>query len=189
MSLIEHRQSEHLGGVVYLLTIDMSGVTGNPTHVRRFTNNYGEDGSGITYQTNLYKPHPYEIAKVKKNLKANKSGSKLKISDNDELSITRFIEEVGGDLQGARILELKVYGRFLDTGVQPNILAYVKRLDHVVSYVEDSVKFGEIIIHTIDPLSREIDVPNLSFSAGVPNSGERSINIFPAVDRTINKER
>lgn len=189
MSLEQHRQKEYLGGLVYLLTIDMSVVTGDPLHILRFVNSFGRNGQGVTYQGQIFKPHPYDLAEVKKSQKAKSSGSKLLISDNEDLTLTRFIDEVGGNLQGARVYELKVYGRFLDTGVEPNTLAYTKRLDHVVNYVEDSNRKGEVIINTIDPLSRDIQVPNISFSAGVPNSGQSAINIFPAVDRAIARDR
>lgn len=188
MSLQEHRNKEFLGGLVYLLTIDMSPITGDPLHRLRFTNNYGSGGTGIIYQGNSYKPHPYEIKQVKRKTKASKSSAKLAISDNDFV-ISRFIDDVGGSIQDARVLELKVYGRYLDTGVEANPLAYIKRLDHVVNFVEDSDKRGELIIHTIDPLSKDLSVPSLSFSAGIPNSAESSINIFPAVDRRIVKGR
>lgn len=188
-ALASHRQQEFLGGLVYLLTIDMSAVTGDPTHKLHLVNNYGLNGAGISYQGKQYSPHPYEIKKVARSSKANKSGAKLKISDNDDLTLTRFIDKVGGTLQDAKVLELKVYGKFLDTGDAPNQMAYTKRLDHVVSYVEDSDTRGELIIHTIDPLSKDLKVPSLSFSAGVPNSTVSSINIFPAVDRKITRGR
>lgn len=187
--LRKHRAKEDLGGLVYLLGIDMSAVTGDPSHILYLVNTYGERGQGVTYQGKKYLPHPYNIDQVKKSHKANKTGAKLQISDNDDLKVTRFIDKVGGNLQNARIYELKVYGRFLDTGTDPNILAYTKRLDHLVSYVEDSDKKGELIIHTIDPLSKDVKVPAISFSAGVPNGTESAINIFPAVERSINRNR
>ncbi|AFK66652.1 minor tail protein L [Colwellia phage 9A] len=187
MTLLAHRQKENVGGVVHLLTIDMSGVTGDPTHIRRFTNGYGADGTGVLYQGNQFLPQPYELKRVRKSQKANKSGAKILISDNEDFLITRFIDQVGGNIQNARVFETKVFGKYLDLGESPNPLAYVKRLDHLVSYVEDSDRVGEIIIHTIDPLSRDIQVPTISFSAGVPNSGQKAINIFPAVDRNIKK--
>lgn len=189
-TLAQHRAGEFLGGIVHLLTIDMTHITNNPTHVRRYTNSYGEDGTGYRYQGNIYQPYPYEIKQVKRNAKPNKSGSKLIIGDNEDFALSRFIDSVGGSLQGARILELKVYGDFLDTGINPNPLAYVKRIDHIVGYVEDSDKtYGEKILNTIDPLSKELMVPSISFSAGLPNSGTYSLNVFPAVDRTISKDR
>ncbi len=189
MSLELHRQKEHLGGLVYLLTIDMSGVTGDYEHIRRYVNSYGSAGGDVLYQGNKFTPYPYRLAQVRRSQKANRSGAKIEISDNADLELTRFKDAVGGSLQGARIYEYKVFGKFLDRGTEPNILAYTKRLDHLVNYVEDSEKDGEVIIHTIDPLSKDIDVPSLNFSAGVPNSGESSINIFPAVNRVIAKDR
>lgn len=189
MSLVTHRAKEDLGGLVYLLTIDMREVTGDPTHVLRFVNNYGEDGRGVQYQGNQYTPHPYNLQQIKRTAKSNKTGAKLLLSDNEDLTITRFVDKVGGDIQGARVVELKVYGRFLDSSPDANALAYVKRIDHVVSYVEDSDKIGEVIIHTLDPLSKEIDVPTISFTAGEPNGTTSAINIFPAVNRNISKER
>lgn len=188
MSLQSHRKKEYLGGVVYLLTIDASPITGDPADILRFVNTYGRNGTGVSYQGNEYKPHPYNIGSVKRSNKANKSGAKVEISDNADYLVTRFIDQVG-TLQGARIVELKVYGKFLDTGDDPNPMAYVKRLDHVVSYTEDSDTRGELIIHTVDPLSKDIKVPSITFSAGSPNSNKSAINIFPAVDRNINRER
>lgn len=189
MSLELHRAREDLGGLVYLLTIDMREVTGDPSHVLRFVNNYGEDGTGVTYQGNLYTPHPYEIKQVKRTAKANKSGAKLLLSDNEDFFISRFIDRVGGDIQGARVIELKVFGRFLDTSIESNPLAYIKRLDHIVSYVEDSDKKGEVVITTLDPLSKEVKVPTISFTAGEPNGSISAINVFPAVNRNISRER
>lgn len=189
MSLVTHRAKEDLGGLVYLLTIDMRDITGDPSHVLRFVNSYGEDGTGVTYQGNIYKPHPYEIRQVKRTAKSNKTGAKVTISDNESLAITRFIDRVGGDIQGARVIELKVFGRFLDTSPDADSMAYVKRLDHVISYVEDSDRQGEMIISTSDPLSKEIKVPTISFTAGEPNGTLSAINIFPAVNRNISRER
>ena len=80
--------------MVYLLTIDMREVTGDPSHVLRFINNYGEDGTGVAYQGNLYTPHPYEIKQVKRTAKSNKTGAKVLLSDNEDLTITRFIDRV-----------------------------------------------------------------------------------------------
>ncbi len=188
-TLAEQRQKEFLGGVVHLLTIDASELSGSPSHILRLVNSYGQDGQGVIYQGNTFKPHPYEIAKVSKNQKASKTGSRLLISDNDDFEITRFIENVGGNLDGAKILEIKVFGRFLDNGIDPNIYNYSKRLDHLINYVEDSDKKGELIVHTIDPLSKDIKVPSLTFSAGIPNSDESIINVFPAVDRSISRDR
>lgn len=189
-TLAQHRQQENLGGVVYLLTIDMTPVTRNPAHVLRFVNSYGDDGLGETFSGNRYQPWPYKIKSVSRNTKSNRAGSKVELSDQDNKRITRFIDQVGGSLQGARITELKVYGRFLDDGVDPNPLAYSKRLDHIVNYTEDDgSNSGKLILHTIDPLSRKLNVPNLSFSAGEPNSTQSSINVFPAVDRRINRQR
>lgn len=189
-ALSQHRKKQSLGGAVYLLTIDMSVVTRNPAHVRRFVNSYGDDGTGEVYQGNTYKPWPYQVKSVKKNSKANRTGAKVSISDIESKELTRFIDQVGGSLQGARVIELKVYGTFLDNGDDPNPLAYAKRLDHIVNYTEDDgSNKGELIIHTIDPLSRKVDVPSLSFSAGEPNSTKSVINVFPAVDRRINSRR
>lgn len=189
-TLAQHRAGEFLGGIVYLLTIDMSHITNNPTHVKRFTNSYGEDGTGYLYQGNRYTPYPYQLQQVKRNAKPNKSGSKLVIGDNEDFVISRFIDQVGGSLQGAKVLELKVYGDFLDTGITPNSLAYSKRIDHIIDYIEDSDrKVGEKVIHTQDPLSRDVKVPSISFSAGIPNSGASALNIFPAVDRSITEDR
>ena len=39
------------------------------------------------------------------------------------------------------------------------------------------------------PLSKDIKVPALTFSAGIPNSDESIINVFPAVDRSISRDR
>lgn len=189
MSLELHRAREDLGGLVYLLTIDMREVTNDPSHVLRFVNNYGEDGTGVTYQGNIYSPHPYEIKQVKRTAKSNKTGAKVLLSDNEDLVITRFIDRVGGNIQGARIIELKVFGRFLDTSPDANSMAYIKRLDHVVSYSEDSDKQGEVVISTLDPLSKEIKVPTISFTAGEPNGSISAINVFPAVNRNISRER
>lgn len=189
MSLISHRSKEDLGGIVYLLSIDMRGVTGDPTHILRLVNSYGENGNGVTYQGVNYQTHPYEIKKISKSAKSNSSGTKVGLSDGEDLLITSFIDKVGGDIQDAKVLELKVYGRFLDESPDANSLAYIKRLDHVVEYVEDSDTRGEIIIHTIDPLSKAIEVPTKSFTAGLPNSSVSAINIFPAVDRNISKDR
>lgn len=189
MSLELHRAKEDLGGLVYLLTIDMREITGDPTHVLRVVNTYGENGEGVQYQGNSYKPNPYKIDQVKRTAKDNKAGAKLLIGDNDDYIITRFIDKVGGSLQEAKVVELKVFGIFLDNSPDANPLAYVKRLDHVVSYVEESDTKGELIIHTIDPLSKEIDVPRVSFTAGEPNGNLSAINIFPAVDRNISQER
>jgi phage-related protein len=188
-SLEKHRSKEYLGGIVNLLTIDMTHITNNPLHIRRFTNTYGRDGAGCVYQGVRYSPHPYELKQVKRNARANKSGSKLVVSDNDDYKFTRFIDQVGGSIQNAKVSELKVYGDFLDTGITPNPLAYTKRLEHTVNYVEDSDTVGEIIIHTQDPLSRVIQVPRVFFSAGTPNDPNYSLNVFPALDRGVNKER
>jgi phage-related protein len=189
-TLAQHRAGEFLGGIVYLLTIDMSHITNNPLHIRRYTNSYGVDGSGYLFQGIRYKPYPYELKQIKRSSKPNKSGSKLLIGDNEDFAFSRFIDQVGGDIQGARVLELKVYGDFLDTGVTPNTLAYSKRMDHIIDYVEDSDKtYGEKILHTQDPLSRDIQVPKLSFSSGIPNSTVSLINVFPATDRIITKDR
>lgn len=189
-TLAQQRAGEFLGGIVYLLTIDMTHITNNPLHVRRYTNTYGQDGTGHLYQGNRYKPYPYELKQVKRNAKANKSGSKLVIGDNEDFEFSRFIDQVGGSLQGARVVELKVYGDFLDTGSNPNPLAYSKRIDHIINYIEDSDKtVGEKTVHTQDPLSRDLQVPTVSFSAGTPNSNVSLINVFPALDRTIAKDR
>lgn len=189
-TLAQHRAGEFLGGIVYLLTIDMSHITNNPLHIRRYTNSYGVDGSGYLFQGIRYKPYPYELKQIKRSSKPNKSGSKLLIGDNGDFEFSRFIDQVGGDIQGARVLELKVYGDFLDTGVTPNTLAYSKRLDHIIDYVEDSDRtYGEKILHTQDPLSRDLQVPKLSFSSGIPNSTVSLINVFPATDRIITKDR
>ena len=126
---------------------------------------------------------------VKRTAKSNKTGAKVLLSDNGDLTITRFIDRVGGDIQGARIVELKVFGRFLDSSPDADSMAYIKRLDHIVSYVEDSDKQGEIVISTLDPLSKEIKVPTISFTAGEPNGSISAINVFPAVNRNISRER
>lgn len=189
MSLENHRSKEYLGGVVHLLSIDMRELTGDPTHILRIVNHYGEDGSGVQYQGNQYIPHPYKLDKVSKTAKDNKSGAKITIGDNEDFSFSRFIENVGGDLQGAKVLELRVFSKFLDNSPDANSMAYIKRLDHVINYLEDSDTLGEVIVHTLDPLSRELDVPTISFTAGEPNSTESAINIFPAVDRNISQKR
>lgn len=188
MSLEQHRTKENLGGLVYLLTIDYSVVSGDPKDVLRIYNGYGQNGLGVTYQGNLFKPHPYEIQSVKRSSKSTKKGTKVSIADAD-YKISRFIKEAGGSIQNARIYEMKVFGRFLDNGVEPNQTAYSKRMDHIVNSVEDSDREGEILLNTLSPLSREIKVPTISFSAGVPNSSESAINIFPAVDRKIARTR
>mgnify|MGYP005816617953 FL=1 len=189
MSLITHRAKEDLGGLVYLLTIDMRDVTEDPTHVLRLVNNYGENGEGVTFQTNKYTPYPYELKQVKRSASSNTNNAKISLSDNEGLTISRFIDKVGGDLQGAKVTELKVYGVFLDTSPDANPLAYVKRLDHIVDYVEDSDTIGEVVLNTVDPLSKDVDVPTISFTAGLPNGSVSAINIFPAVNRNISQER
>lgn len=189
MSLETHRSKEDLGGLVYLLTIDMRHITGDPTHVLRVVDSYGENGSGVQYQGYNYAPHPYELRQVKRSAQSNKTGAKLLMSVGEDHLLTRFIDRVGGDIQDAKVLELKVFGKFLDNSADANSMAYVKRLDHLVSNVEDSDKKGETIIHTIDPLSKGIEVPTISFTAGLPNGTASAINIFPAVDRGISDKR
>lgn len=189
MSLALHRAQEDLGGVVYLLTIDMSEVTGDPSHIRRFVNNYGENGEGVTYQGNKYEPFPYQIKTVQRSAKNNSKGAKVTIADGEDFKLTRFQDLVGGNLQDGRVIELKVFGKFLDGQPDANSLAYVKRLDHTIDYVEDSINLDEYTLHTIDPLSKAIDVPTLAFTAGEVNTDVSRINIFPAVDRNINEAR
>lgn len=189
MAIEQHRNKQVLGGVVHLLTIDATELTDNPAHIRRYVNNYGEDGTGVMYQGNQFKPHTYQLRTVKRSAKSNKTGSKILIGNQDGALLSRFIDDVGGDITGARVYEFKVYERFLDGGVEPNPLAYVKRLDHKINYTEDSDRGGVVVIHTIDPLSRDIKVPSVSFSAGVPNSTESFINVFPAVNRDITEGR
>ncbi len=189
MSLEKHRIKENLGGLVYLLTVDMRHITGDPTHIRRFVNNYGENGVGVEYQGNKYQPYPYQLQKVTRSSKNNSKGATIEIGDGANYNFSRFIDLVGGNLQEAKVLELKVYGRFLDSSPDSDPLAYVKVLDHIVDYTEDSGRDSEIVIHTIDPLSKALEVPTLAFTSGVPNSQESRINIFPAVDRNISRER
>lgn len=189
MTIEQHRNKEMLGGVVTLLTIDATGLTGNAAHIRRYVNHFNNEGEGVTYQGIAYTRHPYEVATVKRSAKSNRQGSKVQIANSKDFSFSRFVEDVGGDINGARIYEYKVYERYLDNGVEPNILAYIKRLDHKINYVEDSDKDGEVVIHTIDPLSRDILVPSIAFSAGVPNDTQSYINVFPAADRTITEGR
>lgn len=187
MTIAAHRQREYLGGVVSLLTIDATSLTDNASHIRRFVNHHGEVGTGVIYQGNTFVPHPYKIPSAKRSSKSNKSGSKVFISDLDNYSFSRFVDSIGGELEGARIYEVRVYETFLDGGATPNINAFSKRFDHLVNYLEDSDKIGEIIIHTIDPLSKALKVPALGFSSGAPNSEDYSINVFPAVDRSVAK--
>lgn len=188
--LAGHRSKEYLGGIVYLLTIDMTHITGNPLHIRRFTNTYGLNGQGCVYQGLTYSPYPYDLKQVKRDARANKSGSKLFVGDNEDFKFSRFIDQVGGDIQGAKVTELKVYGDFLDTGITPNPLAYTKRMEHTINYIEYSdSKIGEVLIHTQDPLSRVVKVPKVFFSAGTPNGSNYSLNVFPALDRAISKDR
>ena len=188
-TLEQHRLKESLGGFVQLLTIDAENISGNPAHKRRFVNHYGEDGTGVAYQGNTFIPHPYEIKSVKRSAKSNRAGAKLSISDNDDVSFTRFIDEVGGSIDGARVYEIKVYERFLDGGIDPNVLAYIKRLDHEVNYVEQSQNGGSLILHTVDPLSKSLVVPSLQFSAGTPNDTRYFPSVFPAADRKITEGR
>lgn len=187
--LSQHRLRENLGGVVFLLTIDASSITGNPAHIRRFTNQYGENGGGIIYQGNTFEPYPYELKSVNRSAKSNKSGAKIRLSNIDDVYFTRFIEDVGGSIEGARVYELKAYERYLDNGVEPNIQAYSKRLDHEINYIEESDRVGELILHTVDPLSKDVQVPSIQFSAGIPNDPASSINVFPAVDRDMAQGR
>lgn len=188
MSLGLHRMKRDLGGIVHLLTIDASTITGNPLHVRRFVNGWGEKGKGVTYQGNIFAPHPYELKKVTRSTKSSKQGATIKIADAD-LDFTRFMDEIGGSLENARIYEYKVYERFLDGGVEANINAYIKRLDHIVSYTSSTSQGNEVTVNTIDPLSRDIMVPTQQFSAGVPNDTKSHPNVFPAVNRAITKGR
>lgn len=186
MALQQHRLKEHLGGVVSLLTIDATNIKGNATHIRRFVNSYGEDGLGVAYQGNQFVPCPYQLRTVKRNAKSSKSGSKISIGDLKNYDISRFIDEVGG-LEGARVYETRVYERYLDNGAEPNPAAYIKRLDHEINYVEESEERGEMIIHTIDPLSKDVQIPRIQFSAGIPNDTQYHRNVFPAVHRDIAK--
>lgn len=189
MGIEQHRNKEVLGGVIHLLTIDASGITDNPAHIRRYVNHHGEDGTGVTYQGSQFRPQVYDIRTVKRSAKSNKVGSKVLVANQEDSQFSRFIDDIGGSLSGARLYEFKVYERFLDGGIEPNPLAYIKRIDHKVNYTEDSDKGGVIIIHTIDPLSRDIKVPSIAFSAGVPNSAASTINVFPALSRDITEGR
>lgn len=186
MGLELHRMGRELGGIAYLLTIDASTITGNPAHILRFINNWGEKGLGVRYQGNTFKPHPYKLDSVSRSTKSSKQGATLNVSDTD-YEFTRFLDYIGGSLEGARVYEYKVYERFLDNGVEANINAYSKRLDHIVSHVSTSSNGNEVIIATVDPLSREVDVPRIQFSAGIPNSSVYDISVFPAVNRSLAK--
>ena len=188
-TLEQHRLKESLGGFVKLLTIDAESISGNPAHKRRFVNHYGDDGTGVVYQGIQFIPHPYEIKSVKRSAKNNRAGSKLSISDNDDVAFTRFIDEIGGSIEGARVYEIKVYERFLDDGIDPNVMAYIKRMDHIVNYVEQSQNGGSLTLHTVDPLSRTLVVPSLQFSAGIPNSTDYHPSVFPAANRKITEGR
>jgi phage-related protein len=187
MTLSKHRLKESLGGVVSLLTINASGLTGNPLHIKRFVSLHGEGGLGVVYQGNSFEPHPYEVKKIKRSAKSNKAGGRVSLSDNDNYEFSRFLDDIGGKLEGATIYEIKVYERFLDGGVEPNVQAYSSRFTHEVSYLEQSDNDGELLIHTIDPLSRAIEIPSISFSTGIPNDTTSYINVFPAVSRDIAK--
>lgn len=185
MTLATHRIKENLGGVVHLLTIDASSISERPTDVLRFVNSQGADGLGVLYQGNRFNPYPYNIKTVRRSSKANKSGAKIEVGDFD-LKIARFIDYIGGDLSGARVYEMRVYGVHLDNGTEANVQAYVKRMDHTINNLEDSgKKQGEITLHTVDPLSKLIEVPSITFSAGIPNSTEYVHNVFPAVNRAL----
>ncbi len=188
MPLATHRKQQSLGGIAYLLTIDMSVITNNPTHVLRFTNEYGTDGTGVIYQGNQYVPYPYLLSGVKRDTKASKTSAKVQLADLEE-TITRFRRDVGGSLEGARIFEYKVFERFLDGGVEANVNAFSIKLDHLISHIGTSKKEGEVVINTIDPLSREIKVPRITFSAGIANDTTSFTNVFPAVERDINRDR
>lgn len=186
MAISQHRLKEYLGGSVNLLVIDAIRINYKPSQIRRFINHYGENGEGVNFQGNTFKTQPYKVDKIRRNAKTNRSGGKVRISEADGYEFSRFLKEVGG-IEGAKIYEMKVYERFLDDGVEPNPLAYIKRFDHEVDYVQQTDIEGEWIIHTIDPLSKDIKVPSLEFSSGEPNGTESSINIFPAVQRDIVK--
>ena len=188
MSLAIHRMKENLGGVVHLLTIDASKISGRPTDVLRIINSYGKNGTGVEFQGNQFEPYSYEIPTTKKSSKANKSGAKIKVADFD-LKFARFVDYIGGSLSNARIFEMRVYGKFLDGEPDANTSAYSKRMDHTVNYVEDSGgTAGELIIHTLDPLSRAVTVPRITFSAGEPNSLDYFMNVFPAASRNLTKQ-
>jgi phage-related protein len=174
--------------MVHLLTIDASVFTGNPLHIRRFVNSYGEDGTGVKYQGNQFEPFAYKLDTVDRSTKSTKQGVKIQITDPN-YEFTRFIDSIGGSLEGARVYEYKVYERFLDNGIEANINAYVKRVDHEISFVTTEKKGHEFMLSTTDPLSRDIDVPTIQFSAGVPNDTESHINVFPAVNRAITRGR
>lgn len=189
MTIEQHRNTEILGGVVNLLTIDASVLTGNIAHVRRYVNHFGEDGTGVLYQGKSYTRYPYEIKVVKRSAQTKRKGSKVNIASGKDSLFLLFLEDIGGTLNGARIYEYRVYERYLDEGVEPNPLAYVKRLDHKVNYTEENKDFGETIIHTIDPLTKDIKVPTLTFSAGIPNDPNSYINVFPAANRSITEGR
>lgn len=188
MSLAEHRLKENLGGVVLLLTIDASVVTGNPLHIKRYTNNYGENGTGVWYQGNQFSPYAYRLKTVSRNTQSSSQGATIELTDPD-YEFTRFIDEVGGSLENARVYEYKVYERFLDSGSASDINAYVKRMDHLVSHVSTESSGREIQLTTTDPLSREILVPVNKFSAGIPNNQASHLNVFPAVSRAITEGR
>ena len=183
--LIKHKLKEHLGGSVNLLTIDAVALSGKAGELFQIVNHFGETGAGVVFAANTYKPHPYKVGNIKKQAKSSKTSIKINIADNDDYSFSRYIEEMGGALEGAQIYEYQVYERFLDAGATPNAQAYILKFKHEINYIEQAADKEEIIIHTIDPLSKQIEVPSVSFSAGDPNSTQSYINVFPAVTREI----
>lgn len=188
MDIRFHRLTENLGGIVDLLTIDATSITGNPLDVVRYTNTFGDSGQGVQYQGNTFKPYPYKVGSLKRTAKSNKAGTVVNIAESKTSGISQFIDKIGGSLIGAKIFEMRVYGRFLDTGVEPNVSSYLNRFSHKVDYVQDSKKQGELIIKTIDPLSVDLKIPSIQFSAGVPNSPDYKVGVFPAVHRNIAKD-
>tara|TARA_R110000850_G_scaffold57881_5_gene135096 strand:+ start:8517 stop:9080 length:564 start_codon:yes stop_codon:yes gene_type:complete len=184
MTVSTQRLKENLGGIVSLLTIDATGLTNNPTHIRRYTNNYGAGGLGVIYQGNTFSPYPYQLPTVTKSSKSNRQNSKVNIGDLSNVQFTRFIEEVGS-LEGAKIIEIYVYERFLDGNIEANPNAFSVRLNHTIDFIEDSNDLTTKIVNTVDPLSRSIIVPSRSFTAGEPNSSIYSPTVFPAISRNI----
>lgn len=187
-ALSKHRLQEYLGPVVRLLVIDYSFVSNNPAHIFRIIDHNGDKGEGVMFGGNQYLPVPYQVKSVKRAVKANQSGTTVYVSDLG-LEFSRFVDGCGGNIQGARIYELKVYGRYLDDGVEPNSLSYAKLLDHLVDYVADGNKIGEVLISTRDSLSSDTKVPTQSFTCGEPLTTVSSLNIFPAVERSITSGR
>lgn len=185
LALIKHKLQEQLGGSVSLLTIDAVKISGKAGELFQIVNHYGETGTGVVFGSNTYVPHPYKVGNIKKQAKSSKTSIKISVADNDDYSFSRYIEEMGGALEGAAIYEYQVYEKFLSNGSAPNGNAYILQFSHEINYIEQSADKEEIVIHTIDPLSKQIEVPSISFSAGDPNSTVSSINVFPAVTRDI----